>query len=80
MSHAPFSPLSRPLGFECYPAGLGPSRRAFLRAVAATAAGAATAGALPGCDTAPATQDAAPEPAAAESAADAMGSAAVPGR
>ena len=74
MSHAPLSPLSRPLGFECYPAGLGPSRRAFLRAVAATAAGAATTGALPGCDTAPATQDAAPEPAPAESAADALDS------
>ena len=74
MSHAPFSPLSRPLGFECYPTGLGPSRRAFLRAVAATAAGAATAGALPGCDTAPAARDTAPEPAPAESAADALGS------
>ncbi|MCY3746691.1 MAG: histidinol-phosphate transaminase [Acidobacteria bacterium] len=74
MSHASFSPLSRPLGFECYPTGLGPSRRAFLRAVAATAAGAATAGALPGCDTAPGTQDAAPEPAPAGSAADALGS------
>ena len=69
-----FSPLSRPLGFECYPTGLGPSRRTFLRAVAATAAGAATAGALPGCDTAPGTQDTAPAPAPAGSAADALGS------
>ncbi len=32
------SPFSRPLGFECYPAGLAPSRRAFLAAVAAAAA------------------------------------------
>ena len=39
MSPTKFSPLSRPLGFECYPSGLGPSRRAFLRAVAATAGG-----------------------------------------
>ena len=69
-----FSPLSRPLGFECYPTGLGPSRRAFLQAVAATAAGAAGAQVLAGCDAAPAAQDAAPEPAPAESAADALGS------
>ena len=34
MSRTPFSPLLRPLGFECYPSGLGPSRRAFLQAVA----------------------------------------------
>ncbi len=74
MSGTPFSPLSRPLGFECYPSGLGPSRRAFLRAVASTAAGAATAGALPGCDTAPGAPDAAPEPAPAASAADALSS------
>ena len=69
-----FSPLSRPLGFECYPTGLAPSRRAFLQAVAATAAGAAGAQVLAGCDAAPAAQDAAPEPAPAESAADALGS------
>ena len=62
MPRTPFSPLLRPLGFECYPSGLGPSRRAFLQAVAGTAAGAATAGALPGCDTAPGAQDAAPAP------------------
>ena len=69
------SPLLRPPGFECYPTGLGPSRRAFLRAVAATAAGTATAGALAGCDAAPAMQDAVPEPAPASgSAADAMSS------
>ena len=69
-----FSPLSRPLGFECYPTGLAPSRRAFLQAVAATAAGAAGAQVLAGCDAAPAAQDAAPEPAPAESAAEALGS------
>ena len=74
MSPTKFSPLSRPLGFECYPSGLGPSRRAFLRAVAATAAGAATASALPGCDAAPQVQDAAPEVAPAASAADALNS------
>ena len=69
-----FSPLFRPPGFECYPTGLGPSRRAFLRAVAATAAGAATSGALPGCDAAPGAQDGAPDSTPAESAADALGS------
>ena len=76
MPRTPFSPLLRPLGFECYPSGLGPSRRAFLQAVAATAAGAATAGALSGCDTAPGAQDAAPapEPAPAASAADVLNS------
>ncbi len=74
MPRTPFSPLLRPLGFECYPSGLGPSRRAFLQAVAGTAAGAATAGALPGCDTAPGAQDAAPasEPAPPASAADVL--------
>ena len=69
------APLLRPPGFECYPTGLGPSRRAFLRAVAATAAGTATAGALSGCDTGPPTRDPAPEPAPPTgSAADAPGS------
>lgn len=71
MPDALFSPCSRPLGFECYPSGLGPSRRAFLRAVAATAAGAATASGLSACDGAP---DAAAEPVATESGADAAAS------
>ena len=54
MARTVFSAVSRPLGFECYPAGLGPSRRAFLRAVGAAAAGAAAAGTLAGCEQAPA--------------------------
>lgn len=50
MSLSPFPSGVRPPGFECYPAGLGPSRRSFLRAVAGAAAAAAGGAAFAGCE------------------------------
>lgn len=47
---SPFPSGVCPPGFECYPAGLGPSRRSFLRAVAGAAAAAAGGAAFAGCE------------------------------
>ncbi len=51
------NPFLRSPGFECYPTGLGPSRRSFLKAVAATAAAGAFAPGVAG-----AAQEPAPAP------------------
>ena len=77
MSHPPFRPSAAAPGFECYPTGLGPSRRAFLRAVAGAAA-VAGSGALAGgvgCVRSGEGQD---ETAAPAAAGDAAGPAPLP--
>ena len=68
----PLSPSGRFPGFECYPAGLAPSRRAFLRAVAASAAGAAATGTLTGCDAAPGNAGGIAEPSAPSEAGEGL--------
>ncbi len=75
MSLSPFPPGVRPPGFECYPAGLGPSRRSFLRAVAGAAAAAAGGAALAGCERANSSEqgETPPTPASSAPAADGPG-------